>query len=444
MFQQKVVITIPASFEPAARDLTAEAARLCDFEQLTLLEEPQASLYGWINNKGDSWRDELKAGDIILVVDIGGGTTDFSLIAVEDEEGQLGFKRIAVGDHILIGGDNIDLMLAMEIQQRFIKKDAPLEAWQVQALVHACRDAKEKLLSDTELKDIAVVIPGRSSKLFGKTVKETLSRIDIEKIVLSGFFPSVNIDEKPKQNLRTGISRLSLNYAQDAAITRHLAAFLSKQAQHGEGFIAPKAVLFNGGVLKSDTLRQHIMNSVNKWLVEADKEEAIELGGADYDTSVSFGASVFADSLNGNGIRIRGGSSHSFYIGIESPMPAIPGFEPPIEALCIAPQGMENGESQTYEAEAFSLVVGEPVEFRFFAANSRMDDQLGDIIEDWQNADLSELQPLRLTLSADNYKNGEMVPVYISTMHTEIGTLEVTARAVESADNWKLEFETIR
>ena len=444
LFQQKITITIPASFDPAARDLTAEAARLCDFENVTLLEEPQASLYGWINHHQETWRETLEVDDIILVIDVGGGTTDFSLIQVEDHDGTLGLKRIAVGDHILIGGDNIDLMLAHIIQQRLLDAGQSLAPWQMQALVHSCRDAKEKLLSDESLKEIPVVIPGRSSKLFSNAVQSLLTRQDIEDIILDGFFPAVDIDEHPKKNIRTGINRFSLNYAQDPAISKHLALFLSKQASQSESFVAPKVVLFNGGVFKPTILRQQLISNINRWLKKAKKPIATELMGAEYDTSVAYGATIFGNALIGHGIKIKGGASHAFYIGIESPMPAIPGFEPEIEALCIATQGMENGELVTYDGEIFSLIVGEPVEFRFFAANRRADDKLGDIISNWEEAGLLELSPLCLTLSATNYKKGQLVPVHISALHTEIGTLELTAHALENKDQWKIAFETIR
>ncbi|WP_116964582.1 Hsp70 family protein [Fastidiosibacter lacustris] len=443
LFQQKIIITIPASFEPAARDLTAEAARLCDFEDVILLEEPQASLYGWINNN-ENWRDKLSIDDTILVIDVGGGTTDFSLIKVEDDNGNLALRRIAVGDHILIGGDNIDLMLAHTLQQRLLDSGQRLEPWQMQALVHSCRNAKEKLLSDKSLNEISVSIPGRSSNIFANAVSETLAKKDVERIILQGFFPQVSITDHPKANPRSGLSRFSLTYAQEPAITKHLALFLSKQAEKEQSFVAPSVVLFNGGVFKPKILRTQIMQTINKWLEIEGKVFAVELENAEYDTSVAIGATVFADALQGNGIRIKGGASHSFYIGIESPMPAIPGFQPQTEALCIATQGMEAGEVTTYEAETFSLIVGEPVEFRFFAANHRVNDQLGDVFTNWEQAGLIELSPLRLTLSADNYTNGTSVPVHISAMHTEIGTLELTAKSLENNDQWKIAFETIR
>ncbi len=443
LFQQKVIITIPASFEPAARDLTAEAARLCDFEDVTLLEEPQASLYGWIHGN-EKWRDQLSAEEVILVIDVGGGTTDFSLIKVEDEEGNLVLRRIAVGDHILIGGDNIDLMLAHTLQQRLLDGGQRLESWQMQALVHSCRNAKEKLLSDQNLNEISVSIPGRSSNIFANTVSEILTKQDVERIMLQGFFPEIDIKDHPKSAPRTGLSRFALTYAQEPAVTRHLALFLSKQASQEQNFIAPNVVLFNGGAFKPKVLRAQMMKTINRWLEKEGKPLARELDHSAYETSVAIGASVFADALLGNGIRIKGGASHSFYIGIESPMPAIPGFQPQIEALCIATQGMEAGEELIYEEETFSLIVGEPVEFRFFAANHRPEDQLGDVFADWEQAGLMELSPLRLTLSADNYSNGTSVPVHISARHTEIGTLELTAKALENNDQWKIAFETIR
>ena len=379
MYQQEITLTIPASFDPAARELTAEAARLSDFEKLTLLEEPQAAFYNWVQKMGDDWKDYINIGDIILVVDVGGGTTDFSLLIIEDNDGELGIRRLAVGDHILVGGDNMDLMLAHIINARFAQNGKPLEPWQIQALTHSTRLAKEKLLSNNNLEHISVVIPGRSSKLIGKTIKEKMTRKDVQQAVLDGFFPHVPPNSMPMSRPRTGISRVGLNYAQDPAITRHLAAFLQKQKEALDkaeitqrvdaNFVVPSAVLFNGGIFKSNTLRQKLLNTINLWLTEIGASAIKELPEADYDQAVAKGAATFGHVRAGNAIRISGGSAQSFYIGLESPMPSIPGFEAPIEALCVAPFGMEEGSNLTLPEQAFGLIIGEPITFRFFRTN---------------------------------------------------------------------------
>ncbi|MCF6767350.1 Hsp70 family protein [Thiotrichales bacterium 19S11-10] len=445
LFQQKVTLTIPASFDPAARELVAEAARLSDMNQLTLLEEPQAAFYSWLDQMGDSWRDQVSIGDVILVVDVGGGTTDFTLISVEENEGDLSLKRVAVGEHILVGGDNMDWLLAHLVNSKFTEKNKKLESWQIQSLTHSCRAAKESLLSDSSLDEVSVVIPGRSSKLIGRSIKEKITQSDVAKTILDGFFPNVDIHDKPKTRQRGGVSRINLNYAQDAGITRHLAAFLTKQKaavsdNEQEDFIKPNKVLFNGGVFKSSMLRQRILSVLNRWLMQVNHKPAVELSGAEYDLGVARGACVFGQVQDGNAIRIRGGSAQSYYIGLESPMPTIPGFEPPIEALCIAPFGMETGSNVTVSEQNFGLVVGEAVNFRFFGSNVRREDQVGTILTNFSDEELEELHQLEINLESEKYNKGDVVPVYLSASQTEVGTLVLNANAQNSSDSWKIEF----
>lgn len=442
LFRQKIIITIPASFEPVAREMTVEAARLCDFEDVTLLEEPQAALYSWIHNNHDQWKDSLAVDDTILVIDVGGGTTDFSLIQVCAHEQQLRLERVAVGNHILLGGDNMDLLLAHMAQKRLLDAGCRLETWQFQSLIHSCRHAKEKLFSDEMLTEFPIIVADRSSNLFKNTIQTTLTKIQIQQNVIEGFFPRNRMDEHPRQETRYGLNRFALSYTQDPAITKHLAAFLSVQSEAKGAFIAPKAILFNGGVFKTKHIRQRLLEVVNHWLNDAGLPSAIELTGVQYDTSVAYGATIFGQAQLGHNIKIYGGSSHAFYIGIETPMPAIPGFRPPIEALCIAPQGMEYGKLLSYRQEIFSLVVGEPVQFHFFRANNRVQDKAGTVIHNWEQLGLVEVGILTITLSAQNYRRGEIVPVYISVMHTEIGTLELFANAIETDEQWKISLET--
>ncbi|GAM64731.1 sulfate permease [Vibrio ishigakensis] len=262
---QDVTITVPASFDPAARDLTAEAARNLGIEHLTLLEEPQAALYNWIEKTGDDWRNQLNVGDVVLVVDVGGGTTDLSLVAVTEEEGNLTLDRVAVGEHILLGGDNMDLALAYRLKMKLAQEGKDLQPWQIQAITHACRDAKEALLKDQELESVPIVVPSRGSKLLGSTLKTELTKQEVKETLVDGFFPVVDIDEHPVQKSRGALTQMGLPYAQDAGITRHIAAFLSKQSdstqnvfggmfgqQEKPDFVKPTAVLFNGGVLKAE------------------------------------------------------------------------------------------------------------------------------------------------------------------------------------------------
>ncbi len=448
---QQVTITVPASFDPAAREFTAEAARNVGFQHLTLLEEPQAAVYSWIHQAGESWRDQVTIGDIILVVDIGGGTTDLSLIAVTESDGNLTLNRIAVGDHILLGGDNMDLALAYRIKAKLAEQGKNIQAWQVMALTHGCRDAKEILLADPSVDTVPLVVPSRGSRLIGGTLRAELTREDVEQTLVDGFFPQVSVNEHPVQNPRAALTKLGLPYAQDAAVTRHLAAFLSRQVDAVsdiEGFetstgtfIKPTTILFNGGVLKAPILAKKVLNIINGWLSSDNAPTARLLEGADLDLSVAKGAAYYGYVRQGKGVRIRGGIANAYYIGIESSMPAVPGMEPPMQALCVAPFGMEEGTDVTIENEEFGLIVGEPVRFRFYGSAIRREDQPGEMMEDWDDGELEELPEIQATLPIEGRTKGEIVPVHLAAAITEVGTLRLEAVPVHGDERWNVELD---
>lgn len=452
--QQDIIVTIPASFDPAARELTAEAAREAGYTSLTLLEEPQAALYSWIQTSAGAWRKEVKPGDIILVVDVGGGTSDFSLIAVVEREGNLELHRVAVGDHILLGGDNMDLTLAHVVARKLQEKGTQLDPWQMRALTYACRSAKEKLLSDSSVENLPIVIPSRGSKLIGGSIRTELTREEVSNTILQGFFPQVEANSRPTTRARAGLTQVGLPYAQDAAITRHLAALLGRQvaataelpgfaALHKPeaGFLHPTAVLFNGGVFKSDILSERLMNTINSWLVAEQAEPARMLAGADLDLAVARGAAYYGYVRRGHGVRIRGGTARSYYIAVESAMPAIPGIAPPIQALCIAPFGMEEGTETELPPQEFGLVVGEPVFFRFFGSSVRRQDHLGTLLDYWAADELQELNEIQVTLSSEGRHAGDVVQVRLHAKVTEAGTLELAAVSRNSGERWNVEFD---
>ncbi|MET2897537.1 Hsp70 family protein [Vibrio rotiferianus] len=470
---QDVTITVPASFDPAARDLTAEAARNVGFVHLTLLEEPQAALYNWIDNSDDKWRDEVEVGDIVLVVDIGGGTTDLSLVEVTEDDGNLTLNRIAVGEHILLGGDNMDLALAYRLKMKLAQEGKELQPWQVQAMTHACRDAKEALLNDSELQSVPIVVPSRGSKLLGATLKTELTQEEVQQTLVDGFFPQVAITDHPVQRNRGALTQMGLPYAQDAGITRHIAAFLSKQANalsaSGNGgeaaaqdfnpfanmpgmpgadtaqsadFIKPTAILFNGGVLKSKLLATRLEDTINEWLLEADAEMAKRLTGVDLDLAVASGAAYYGSVRRGQGVRIRGGIASAYYVGIESAMPAIPGMAPPMEALCVAPFGMEEGSSVDVPSQEFGLIIGQPVNFQFFGSTVRRDDLAGTHLDYWAPEELEELPEIQVTLPvSEGRREGEVVPVTLASRVTELGTLYLEAIAADNGQKWHVEFD---
>jgi hypothetical protein len=451
--EQAVTVTIPASFDPGARELTAVAARAAGYTNLTLLEEPQAALYSWIQGSEGRWRKDVKPGDIILVVDVGGGTSDFSLIAVLERDGVLEPHRIAVGDHILLGGDNMDLALAHLVARKLAANGTQLDAWQMRALTYGCRSAKEKLLADATVETWPIVVPSRGSKLIGGSIRTELTRDEVTTFILDGFFPKVEASARPAVRTRAGLTQLGLPYAQDAGITRHLAAFLARQTgatselegyagkQSAEAtFLHPTAVLFNGGVFKSDLLAQRIMDSINEWLYLEGAEPARMLAGADLDLAVARGAAYYSYVRRGSGVRIRGGTARAYYVAIESSMPAIPGMEPPIQALCVAPFGMEEGSEIELPNQEFGLVVGEPVQFRFFGSSVRRQDRIGDLLDFWGADELIELNEIQATLSPEGRQAGDVVQVRLHAMATESGTLELQAVS-DGGERWKVEFD---
>ena len=436
--EQEVVLTVPASFDAGARDLTVEAALAAGFDQVTLLEEPQAALYAWIEQNGEAWRTHLRAGDRVLVVDIGGGTTDFSLIDAVEQDGALALQRVAVGDHILLGGDNMDLALAHIVGQELAAQGKELDRFQLGALAHACRGAKEKLLSDDRIAEIAVVLPSRGSQLVGGSMRGELRREQVERYLLEGFFPQVAATEVPKVRPRAGLTQVGLPYASDAAITKHLAAFLARESR------PPTAILFNGGVLKAHILRARLLSTLDGWLAERGAPAVRVLPGEDLDLAVARGAAYYGLVRHGRGLRIRGGTAHAYYVGIESPMPALPGMEPPVFALCVAPFGMEEGAHAALPASAGQLfvVVGEPVTFRFFGSTSRRTDEAGSMLERWRAGELEELPQIELTLPPSGRAVGEVVAVQLHASVTAIGTLKLEAipQAPLAADErWQIE-----
>ncbi|MRG93021.1 Hsp70 family protein [Polyangium spumosum] len=454
--EQEIVLTVPASFDAAARDLTVEAAGLAGFEDLTLLEEPQAALYAWIDAAGEDWRKYIHPGDVILVVDVGGGTTDFSAIAATEVNGSLALERVAVGDHILLGGDNMDLALAHVARQKLVAEGKELDRWQMIALTHSARVAKERLLSDASIPSLPVVVPSRGAKLLGASLRTELLQAEVAKILVDGFFPVVAGNARPAQRARGGLTQLGLPYAQDPGVTRHLAAFLGRHARaldRIEGFprregskentlLHPTVLLFNGGVMKGKVLVDRIVSTLNTWL-EADGGAPVRvLPAADLDLAVARGAATYGLVRKGRGLRIRGGTARAYYVGIESAVPAVPGIEPPITALCVAPFGMEEGTEAALPPQELGVVVGEPVRFRFFGSSVRRDDPAGLELESWGEGELDELSPMEVTLPADGRREGDVVPVRLRSSVTEVGTLLVEAVPIEPqkpGEKWKVE-----
>ncbi len=459
--KQSVVLTVPASFDAAARELTTEAAYAAGLEDLTLLEEPQAAFYAWLGMRGDQWRKDVKVGDAVLVVDVGGGTTDFSVIAAVEKDGELALERVAVGDHILLGGDNMDLLLAHVVEQKMLAdaeaagKPLELDRWQRVSLQHAARAAKEKLLGDSKAKAAPIAIAGKGSKLVGSTLRAELTREEVTRAIVDGFFPVVDAEARPTVRARAALTQLGLPYAQDAAVTKHLAALLARHADAlgtapptgKKGAVAPKMlhptrIMFNGGVMKSGVLRERIVSCLGAWMESEGAPAPLVLEGTDLDLAVARGAAAYGLARRGRGVRIRGGTGRAYYVGIEGAVPAIPGLEPPVTALCVAPFGMEEGTAAEVPGPELGVVVGEKVRFRFFGSSVRTKDTVGTALERWKRDELDELPPIEVDLPAEGRSQGDVVPVRLRSSVTEVGTLLLEAVPLQPKkkdERWKVE-----
>jgi hypothetical protein len=443
--EQEVMVTVPASFDAIARELTSKAAEAAGYRNLTMLEEPQAAFYAWIERHPD-WRQRISKGDLVLVVDIGGGTTDFTLIAVTEKGGELQLDRVAVGEHILLGGDNIDLALAHTVAAGLAAQGRKIDGFQLQALWNNCRLAKEKLLDPRSKADeVPVTILGKGSSLIGGTIKAKLHREQVEQ-VLDGFLPAAASTDMPQHGRRAGLQEMGLPYASDPAITRHLAKFLRQQAASSEhesvrrgpsGLACPTHILFNGGVLHASFVRDRLLEVLNAWLADEGFEAVKPLSGEDLMHAVARGSAYYGAARHGKGVRIRGGIARSYYVGIESAMPAVPGFAAPVKALAVAQFGAEEGTSTRIPDREFGLIVDEPAEFRFFCSASRKNDEPGALIEDFGD-ELEELSPVEVRLSSEQ-DSAEVVPVSFETVITETGMLQLWCVARDGR-RWKLEF----
>jgi hypothetical protein len=450
----QIVLTVPASFDEVARSLTAEAAKAAGLGDVTLLEEPQAAFYAWTAQTGKLWHDLVTPGDIIFVCDVGGGTADFSLIAVTDIEGRVELERISVGEHILLGGDNMDLALAYAVRGRLEATGQSLDSWQFLALVHAVSKAKITLFEDDALAEAPVAVPSRGSRLFATTVSTALDRATLEQVVLDGFFARTSIDDVPHENRRGGLQEFGLPYASDPVVTKHIARFLGRSLQNvkasdklatlvgaraGTGALMPTAVLFNGGVFKAEPIRARVLDLLASWNAG---QPIRELQGFEPDLAVARGAAIYGRyRTTGQGMRIKAGAARSYYIGLEASMPAIPGYRPPVKALCVVPQGMQEGTELLIEGRDFGLVTGRTADFRFFSSSVRSGDTPGQILPDAER-ELEETSLLEIELPAlDDLPAGQVVPVRINAVVTELGTLELWMKHANSDRRWKVEFQ---
>jgi molecular chaperone DnaK (HSP70) len=436
--KQTVVLTVPASFDDVARNLTVEAARKAGLQDLILLEEPQAAFYCWQATHSAKEAAALKPGMRCLVVDVGGGTSDFSLIEAVEQQGELGFVRQAVGDHLLLGGDNMDLALAKFLETR-LPGAARLDAVQYGVLTQACRLAKETLLGPNAPPSFTVTVIGRGRAVIGGTLHAPLTPDDVRKVILDGFFPVVSADALPQRGARAGLHEMGLPYVSDPAITRHLAAFLKNQTAHGDA--APAAVLFNGGVFQPAVLRERVVQVLRHWYERPEHPwQPLVLTTPSLDLAVAWGAAYYAWLRHTGGRRIGGGIARSYYIGVQQAQRAESVRDgQTITVVCVVPQHMEEGQDIVLDKPELELALGQPVMFPLYTSTVRGDDKAGDLLT-VSPEQLLRMPPLHTVLRGGKRSGTKSVPVTLAARSTAIGTLELFCVAHDGHNRWRLEF----
>jgi DNA-K related protein/Hsp70 protein len=428
---QEVVLCVPASFDEVSRELTLAAAREAGLGRVALLEEPQAAFHDWASRHREDLAAALGGARLVLVVDVGGGTTDLTLLAARVDDGKPSFTRLAVGDHLLLGGDNVDLALARAFEGRLGEK---LDPSRFASLVHACRLAKERLMTEGGPGEVAVSVVGRGSRLVGSARSGAIARDEARRVLLDGFFPAVGRDERPRRAPRTaGLAELGLPYEPEPAVTRHVAAFLAEHAAEAgagrAGLPRPDAILVNGGVFTPREVRDRLRDVVSGWFPGA--PPVALLASPALDVAVARGAVWAALVRRGIGLRIGGGSARAYYVGIATPEGE--------RALCVVPRHMEEGTRVTVP-RTFALALGRPVRFPLHASSRARLEQPGDVAP--LTDDLVPLPAVEAVLRTEGgaARAGEEVPVRLEATLTEIGTLELWCAATDRDARWRLEF----
>src|SRR5579884_2809098 len=432
--KQEVVLTVPASFDDVARNLTVEAAHKAGLDNIVLLEEPQAAFYCWLATHSAKEAGPLKPGARCLVVDVGGGTTDFSLIEAVEEKGELGFVRQAVGDHLLLGGDNMDLALAKYVESK-LPGAGRLDAVQYGLLTQACRNAKETLLAPAAPASTPVTVMGRGRAVIGGAQHTTLTPDEIRKVLFDGFFPAGPVDTPVQKGARTGLHEMGLPYVSDPAVTHHLAEFLRQHARPGQEGQPPTAILFNGGVFTPESLRRRLVDVMRGWYDRPGQPwHPLVLSNPSLDLAVALGAAYFAWLRHVSGKRIGGGIARSYYIGVDE------GDEQQRRTVvCVVPQRLEEGQDVELPKPELELALGQPVAFPLFTSTVRGDDRAGDVLRVTPEQ-LLQLPPLHTILRGGKRSGTKRVPVTLAARSTAIGTLELFCVAREGDNRWRLEF----
>lgn len=457
--RQDVVLTLPASFDEVARELTIAAAAKAGLPRVVLIEEPQAAFYSWLDRHAKDWESRVAPGQKILVCDIGGGTSDFTLIRVRrvassgevpsSGAAKVQFHRVAVGEHLILGGDNLDLALAHYLEEK-LSPGKKLDARSWDLLLRASRNVKEALLDDNAPESMTVRLPSTGSKLIGGGMQTTVTQEEVQQILLEGFFPSCELTDKP-QARRSGFQEFGLPYAPDSAATKYLAAFLTAHRHAGEEIsrgdaegaeserithdpARPDLILFNGGVFTSGQIQERIIECLRRWFrpTSASKNWSPKILENDrLDLAVARGAAYYGMVRRGEGVRIAASLARSYYVGVDS--------QPPT-AVCIAPGSTEPGETIELANRKFRLTVGQPVEFPLYCSSTRLTDAAGDVIE-VDPEQLRELAPIRTVIQVRRKEEAKSLDVKLQTHLSEIGTLEIGCAEIDAERKWRLQFD---
>lgn len=448
--EQMIVLTVPASFDEVARELTVNAAHQAGLPRVVLVEEPLAAFYSWLARHETDWRTTMHAGQVILVCDVGGGTTDFTIVAVREGEKGLRFDRLAVGEHLMLGGDNMDLALARHVEMQLLGRPGQLDSKRWHQLWHQCRKAKETLLAaagDQPDRAVDITVTGSGSKLIADTLKSRLTLQDVERIIIEGFFPAVSRHDTPTGARRTGLTEWGLPYVQDPAITRHMAAFWQRfaallQQETGRGTLYPDYLLFNGGALAPASIRQRIIEVVQSWFQEQAGPQWIpgELGNPRPELAVAMGAAYYGMVRLGDGVRVGAGSPRAYYLEVAAEAQPAEEEATPHTALCVVARGTEEGFATQLTQPAFQVLANQPVAFQLYSSSTRLGDQLGDLVT-LTEEEITTLPPIRTVLRFGKKGSAQTLPVQLAAHLTEIGTLELWCESQQTPHRWQLQFD---
>ncbi len=435
--EQDVTLTVPASFDEEARELTVQAAREAGLERLTLLEEPAAAFYAWISAHLARSNRELFDGQLVLVCDVGGGTSDFTLVRVDRQGDRVEFTRTTVGRHLLLGGDNLDLTLSWLVES---KLGRTLSLRQRSALRRQCSDAKERLLASNGPPSIDLTVIGGGGSLIGGTLKTTITRDEVLELALDGFLPLCNLTNRPQHDKQSVFRELGLPYVSDPAITRHLAEFLTgSPAVSVSESKGVDAILFNGGFFIPAVFRERVRDCVEHWF----GRKPLLFEHRDLDLAVAMGAAYYSYArATGSGVIVRGGLPRSYYLGLKDQNPGV------LQTVCLVPRGTEEGAEIKLAQPELQLVANVPVAFRLYSSLSRAEDQAGDLVVLTPSADMLDPQsdprlhaPLQAVIRFGKPGTERLVPVTVGARLSEVGTLEVWADSKTSEHRWRLQFQ---